>query len=188
MEILEGRFGLTKLAGKSPKDPSINGHEASGTIVALGSAVQQGYQIGQRVAMNFRAFCGACYYCRNKMEHFCRNSFHATGAFAEYAIYKEGSIYPLPENITLIEGALLEPVSVALHGIDRGNIYPGSFVAISGAGPIGLLMLQLAVLSGAARIMVSDPVPLKRKLARELGADMWWTLKRRSGWTRLHTN
>lgn len=172
MEILEGRFGLAKLAGKSPKDPSINGHEASGTIVALGSQVQQGYKIGQRVAMNFRATCGACYYCRNKMEQFCQKAFHATGSFAEYAIYKEGSIYLLPENISMEQGALLEPVSVALHGVDRADIHPGSFVAISGAGPIGLLMLQLARMSGAARVMVSDPVIVKRNIAQDLGADV----------------
>jgi len=172
MEILEGRFGLAKLAGKSPKDPAINGHEASGTIVALGSGLQQGYQVGQRVAMNFRATCGDCYYCRNKMELFCQKSFHATGAFAEYAIYKEGSIYVLPDDISMEQGALLEPVTVALHGIERAEIHPGYFVFISGAGPIGLLMLQLARLSGAARIMVSDPIEFKRQMAKDMGADV----------------
>jgi 2-desacetyl-2-hydroxyethyl bacteriochlorophyllide A dehydrogenase len=167
-EILEGRFGLRK----DPLVPSINGHEASGTIVALGSNVQQGYKVGQRVAMNFRCACGACYYCRNKMEHFCQNASRATGAFAEYAIYKEGAIYLLPDNISMEHGALLEPVSVALHAIDTANIHPGSFVAISGAGPIGLLLLQLAVRSGATRIMVSEPVAMKRQLAQKMGADV----------------
>src|SRR4030042_1100207 len=168
MEILEGRFGLCK----DPLVPNINGHEASGTIVALGSNVQQGYQIGQRVAMNFRCTCGDCYYCRNKMEHFCQKAFHATGAFAEYAVYKKGSIYPLPENISMEHGALLEPVSVAVHSIAQANIHPGSFVAISGAGPIGLLLLQLAVRSGATRVMVSEPIAMKRQLAKKMGADV----------------
>ncbi len=66
----------------------------------------------------------------------------------------------------------MEPVSVALHGIDRTEIHPGNFVFISGAGPIGILMLELARLSGAAKIMVSDPVAIKRKLAQDLGADI----------------
>jgi len=93
--------------------------------------------------MNFRSTCGACYYCRNKMEHFCRNVSWATGAFAEYAVYNEGLVFHLPDNVGLDHGALLEPVSVAVHAIDRSNIRPGSSVAICGAGPIGLLILEL---------------------------------------------
>ncbi|MBN1315545.1 MAG: alcohol dehydrogenase catalytic domain-containing protein, partial [Anaerolineales bacterium] len=67
-ENLEGRFGL--VPKEAYEQPRILGHEASGTIAEVGSAVN-GYQVGQRVAMNFRRPCGACYYCRNKMEHFC---------------------------------------------------------------------------------------------------------------------
>jgi len=171
IERFEGRFGLAKLAGKSPEYPEILGHEASGTIIELGSNVKN-FQVGQRVAMNFRGTCGACDYCRNKMENFCRNDYHATGAFAEYALYKESLIYPLPDNISMEEGALLEPVSIALHGIDRADIHPGNSVFISGAGTIGLLMLELARLFGAARIMVSDPNAMNRKLAQNLGADI----------------
>ena len=172
IEILEGRFGLSQQAGEGHFEPTINGHEASGTIVALGDNVQHGYRVGQRVAMNFRCTCGACYYCRNKMEHFCQNVYQASGAFAEYAVYRESAIFPLPDNISLEHGALLEPVSIALHGIDLANIHPGSSVAISGAGPIGLLMLELALISGAARVLVSEPVAAKRQLARKLGADV----------------
>ena len=84
-----------------PKGPKIEGHEASGTIVALGSEVKQGYPVGQRVAMNFRSSCGACYYCRNKMEHFCEHVSMASGAFAEYAVYKESAIYPLARRCEL---------------------------------------------------------------------------------------
>lgn len=171
IERFEGRFGLGKMVGTSLKGPSILGHEASGTIEELGGNVR-GFHVGQRVAMNFRGTCGECDYCRNKMEQFCQKDYHATGAFAEYALYKEGLIYPLPDDISLEEGALLEPVSIALHGIDRADIHPGYFVYISGGGPIGLLLLELARLSGAARIMVSEPVEAKRKLAQDLGADI----------------
>lgn len=173
MERFGGRSGLAKLADKNQqqKGSGILGHEASGTIVELGKNVC-GYQLGQRVAMNFRGTCGSCYYCHNEMEQFCERDFHATGAFAEYAIYDESLIYALPDNVSLEHGALLEPVSVALHGIDRADIKIGDFVFISGAGAIGLLLLQLAKLSGAAQIMVSDPVASKRKLAENLGADI----------------
>jgi (R,R)-butanediol dehydrogenase/meso-butanediol dehydrogenase/diacetyl reductase len=171
VEILEGRFSPGQPASGGKFEPMINGHEASGTITALGSQVRRGYRVGQRVAMNFRCPCGACYYCRNGMEHFCLDADFATGAFAEYAVYKESAIFPLPDDITLEHGALLEPVSVALHTVDRANIRPGSSVAISGAGPIGLLVLELARISGAARVLVSEPVARKRQLARKLGAD-----------------
>ena len=173
-EILEDRFGLFK--GKNPEKmaegPRIIGHEASGTIVEIGANCRQGYVVGQRVAMNFRSACGSCYYCRNKMEHFCEHTLPASGSYAEYAIYQESAIYSLPDGISFEHGALLEPVSVAVHTIDLANIAPGRSVAISGAGPIGLLALELAIKAGASRLMVSEPVPEKRALARKLGADV----------------
>ncbi|MCZ7664546.1 MAG: alcohol dehydrogenase catalytic domain-containing protein [Thermoleophilia bacterium] len=169
-EIYEGTFGLMKTEGW-PKGPKIEGHEATGTIVEVGRETRQGYQAGQRVAMNFRASCGACYYCRNKMEHFCEYAAMASGAFAEYAVYKEGAIFPLPEDMSFETASLLEPLSVALHIVDLSDLRSGGSVAILGAGPIGLLALQVAVTSGAARVLVSEPVAEKRALAERLGAD-----------------
>jgi (R,R)-butanediol dehydrogenase/meso-butanediol dehydrogenase/diacetyl reductase/L-iditol 2-dehydrogenase len=161
------------LAGHFPPftEPYILGHESSGTIAELGSNVA-GYQVGQKVACNFRSFCGGCYYCRNKMEHYCENASHASGGMAEYAVYNKNSVYALPDNVSLEMGALLEPVSVVVNGIDKANVHPGGSVAIFGAGPIGLLMLQLAIRSGAVKTLVSEPVAEKRKLAKELGADV----------------
>jgi 2-desacetyl-2-hydroxyethyl bacteriochlorophyllide A dehydrogenase len=173
-EILEDRFGLMK--GRPPREggsgPAIIGHEASGTVAEIGSACTQGYKIGQRVAMNFRSPCGACYYCRNKMEHFCTHAVGASGSYAEYAVYAESAIYVLPDNISFEQGALLEPTTIAVHTIDLANIAPGRSVAITGAGPIGLLALELAVKAGATRIMVSEPQANKREIARRLGADL----------------
>jgi 2-desacetyl-2-hydroxyethyl bacteriochlorophyllide A dehydrogenase len=161
------------MAGRFPpfREPYILGHESSGTIAEMGSNVR-GYRLGQKVACNFRSFCGGCYYCRNKMEHYCENAGHASGGMAEYAVYHNTSVYALPDDISLETGALLEPVSVTVHGIDRANVYPGSSVAISGAGTIGLLFLQLAIRAGAAKTLVSEPVAGKRQLAKELGADV----------------
>jgi len=168
-ENMEGRFGL--IPREAYEKPQIMGHEASGTIVAAGKNIKN-YKVGQRVACDFKGACGACYYCRNKMEHFCINSARASGSFAEYAVYPESAIYTLPDNISLEVGSFLEPVSVAVHAIDIAGIRPGSTVAISGAGPIGLLCLQMALRAGAARVMVSEPVAGKREVAKKLGADV----------------
>lgn len=168
-EVYEGRFALMKTPGW-PKGPKIEGHEASGFIEEIGPGCIQGYRVGQRVAMNFRSPCGTCYHCRAGMEHFCDNVALAGGSFAEYALYKEAAIYALPIEVDLKIGALLEPTSVALHTIDLAGVRTGSSVAISGAGPIGLLALQLALRSGAATVLVSEPMEPKRRLAERLGA------------------
>jgi (R,R)-butanediol dehydrogenase / meso-butanediol dehydrogenase / diacetyl reductase len=168
-ENLEGRFGL--VPPEAYKQPRIIGHEASGTITAVGKNIKN-YSVGQRVACNFSGACGACYYCRNKMEHFCQRRIPASGSFAEYAVYPESAIYILPDDVSLEIGALLEPTSVAVHAIDLANIHTGGTVAISGAGPIGLLCLEIALKAGAARVMVSEPVAEKRALAKKLGADV----------------
>lgn len=173
-EILEDRFGLMK--GRPPRQgpsgPAIIGHEACGIIVEVGNNTLMGYQVGQRVAMNFRSACGVCYYCRNKMEHFCTHAIGASGAYAEYAVYHEAAIYPLGDDISFERGALLEPISIAVHTVDQANITPGKSVMISGAGPIGLLTLELSLKAGATSVMVSEPIEFKRVLAKKLGADV----------------
>jgi 2-desacetyl-2-hydroxyethyl bacteriochlorophyllide A dehydrogenase len=168
-ENLEGRFGL--VPPEAYKQPRILGHEASGTVAAVGASVKD-LKVGQRVACNFRSACGACYYCRNGMEHFCRRGEGATGSFAQYAVYPESAVYPLSDDISLEVGSFLEPVSVAVHAIDRANVRTGSSVAICGGGPIGLLCLEMALKAGAARTLVSEPIAGKRELARKLGADV----------------
>jgi (R,R)-butanediol dehydrogenase/meso-butanediol dehydrogenase/diacetyl reductase/L-iditol 2-dehydrogenase len=169
-ENLEQRFGL--FPPEAYKGARILGHEASGTITAIGSEVKSGVKVGQRVAMNFRGSCGACWYCQNGMEHYCHAAEGTSGCFAEYAVYPESAIYPLTDDISLEVGALLEPVSVAVHAIDRANVTTGSSVAICGGGPIGLLCLEMALKAGAAKTMLSEPVAEKRALAKKLGADV----------------
>lgn len=169
-EQLEGRFGL--MPKEAYEQPRIMGHEASGTISEIGSEVKGDYKVGQRVAMNFRGSCGSCYYCRNKMENFCRNGVPASGSFAEYAVYPESAIYALPDDVSLEVGSLLEPVSVAVHATDRCNIHTGGSIAICGGGPIGLLCLEVALKAGASRALVSEPIAAKRELALKLGADV----------------
>jgi 2-desacetyl-2-hydroxyethyl bacteriochlorophyllide A dehydrogenase len=169
-ENLEQRFGL--MPPESYKQARILGHEASGTIADIGKDVTGDFKIGQRVAMNFRSACGHCYYCQNGMEHFCRTAEGSSGSFAEYAVYPESAIYPLQDDISLEVGALLEPVSVAVHAIDQAKVRIGSSVAICGGGPIGLLCLEVALKAGAAKTLLSEPIPEKRALAEKLGADV----------------
>ena len=94
------------------------------------------------------------------------------GLMAEYAVFKEGVVYPLPDDLPLDVGAFLEPVSVALHTIDIAQIKIGDTVIITGGGALGLLALQLAIKSGASKVLVSEPIAEKRKLAKQLGADV----------------
>jgi (R,R)-butanediol dehydrogenase/meso-butanediol dehydrogenase/diacetyl reductase len=169
-ENLEQRFGL--MPPEVYKQARILGHEASGTIAAIGNNVSGDFKVGQRVAMNFRSSCGACYYCQNGMEHYCRTGEGASGCFAEYAVYPESAIYPLTDDISLEVGSLLEPVSVAVHAIDQARVRTGSSVAICGGGPIGLLCLEMALKAGAAKTLLSEPIPEKRALAKKLGADV----------------
>ncbi len=181
-EIIEGRFGLgfrpEGAIGKPLErldmggGPMIMGHEASGTIVEIGGDIRGDFKVGQKVAMNFRSSCGECYYCNNMMEHFCQRTTPNTGSMAEYALYREGTVFPLPEDMPLDVGAFLEPVSVAVHALDIARMKVGDAVIITGAGAIGLLIMQLAIRSGAAKVLVSEPFSEKRKLAKELGADV----------------
>lgn len=151
-ENLEQRFAL--MSPEAYKQPRILGHEASGTIAEIGKNIKKGkFRVGQRVAMN------------------SYNSV-ASGCFTEYAVYPESAIYPLTDDIPFDIAALLEPVSLAVHIIDRAGVKTGSSVAICGGGPIGLLCLEMALRTGAAKTLLSEPVPEKRELAEKLGADV----------------
>jgi (R,R)-butanediol dehydrogenase/meso-butanediol dehydrogenase/diacetyl reductase/L-iditol 2-dehydrogenase len=94
------------------------------------------------------------------------------GLMAEYAVFKESLVFPLPEDLPLDVGAFLEPVSVAVHTLDIARMKVGDSVIITGGGTIGLLILQLAIKSGASKVLVSEPIAEKRKLAKQFGADV----------------
>ena len=94
------------------------------------------------------------------------------GGFAEYCSVNQRQVYKLGDHTTFEQGAMTEPVACCLHGMDMCNIHPGSSVVIIGGGMIGLLMLQLARLAGAARTALLEPVASKRDVAKKLGADI----------------
>ena len=154
--------------------PNVLGHEMSGIVVETGAQVTQ-VKPGDRVAVDPNEMCGQCFYCRNAMGHFCTQmtgyGTTARGGFAEYLTVPEKQVYKIPDSLPLAHAALSETVSCCVHGIDLCRIQAGQTVLVIGAGPIGLIMLQLAKLRGAASIIVSEPTSQKRELALKLGAD-----------------
>ena len=146
------------------------GHEATGVITELGSgATAKGLKVGDRVAFYFNEHCGNCYYCRNGQEQFCDHKTVAQGAMSDYIVVGEQAVYKLPDSVSLQKGALIEPISVCLHGVDMCNIKPGMSVAISGGGAMGMIIAQLALRSGASKLTVFEPIASKRETLKKLG-------------------
>ena len=149
------------------------GHEASGVIQEVGSKVK-GLSPGDRVALDPGNYCDVCDFCRSERSHLCPNRigmFHYKGGgFAEYACVRDRQVYRLPEGMPMEWGAFLEPASCCVHGIDRAAITPGQSVAVLGGGAIGLMLMQLALQSGATHVIVSEPQEKRREIARQLGA------------------
>ncbi len=155
--------------------PVILGHEFSGIIEAVGSEVTT-LHVGDRVCVNPHCSCGSCEPCRNGAVHLCEQlqcygmSMH--GGMSEYCAVKASQVYLLKPTLTFEQGAMIEPLSCCLHGIDRCHLQSGQNVVIIGGGMIGLLMVQLARLSGAGKIALLEPQAHKRQLAIQLGADI----------------
>ena len=170
VHIYEGDKGAAEVT-----PPTILGHEFSGVIREVGSEVKK-YKAGDRVCIDPNCYCGACDPCRNGVAHFCENMMGygttVNGGFAEYCAVDERQVYLLGENTTFEQGAMAEPVACCLHGIDMCEIQPGQQVVIIGGGMIGLLMLKLAKLAGAAKVALLEPVENKREVGRKLGADV----------------
>jgi L-iditol 2-dehydrogenase len=155
--------------------PRIIGHEFSGEVEAFGAKVK-GYKKGDKVVAHPVGPCGACFFCREGEENLCLNPFSVIrdpqqGSFAEYVVVKAKQVYPIPDSLPLKEAALVEPAAIGLHAVDRAEIKPGQTVLVIGGGTIGLLTMQVARLSGASRIILSEPVSFKREVAEKVGAD-----------------
>lgn len=155
------------------RPPVVLGHEFAGLVLDLAGEYPV-IRVGTRVAVDPNICCGVCYYCRRGSVHLCSNltalGVDRDGGMAEFCIVPVQQLHVLPDTLPLEAGALVEPVSCALHGIDRAGIRVGDSVVIIGGGTIGLLMLQLARHAGATRIVVVEPAEHKRKAADTLGA------------------
>lgn len=166
----DGRIGSTWVT-----DPLVLGHEASGVIVAVGSDVPEA-RVGARVAIEPGVPCGRCEQCRRGRYNLCPDvRFFATppvdGAFASHVIIASDFAHDVPENVDDDEAALIEPLAVALWAVRKSAVGLGDRVLISGAGPVGLLALQVARAAGAT-VVVSDVSSERLAVARELGAGL----------------
>lgn len=154
--------------------PVILGHEFSGHIVKLGSGVI-GLEEGQLITVDPNIYCGKCRPCRQGQKQMCHHmravGVNMDGGFADYCLVPYAQCVPVPEGTDPELAALAEPLACCLHGIDRVGIRPGENVLVIGGGTIGQIMLQLARLAGAAKVVLSEPVEIRRELAVRLGAD-----------------
>lgn len=170
VHIYEGDKGAAEV-----HPPTILGHEFSGVIAAVGSEATM-FKVGDRVCIDPNQYCGCCEPCRNGVVHYCEHMIGygttVNGGFAEYCKVDERQVYRLGDNTTFEQGAMTEPVACCLHGIDMCNITPGQQVVVIGAGMIGLLMMQLAKLAGAAKVALVEPVAEKLAVGKQLGADV----------------
>jgi len=154
------------------KFPLIPGHEFSGEVVKLGQDTSS-VKIGDRVAVIPLIPCLKCHYCQIGEYAQCDNydylGSRSDGGFAEYAKVPVSNLVAVPENVGIVEAALTEPASVALHALRRTGVDAGDNVAIFGTGPIGLMLAQWARIMGAGRIFLADIVEEKLQLAQKLG-------------------
>ena len=170
----DGRIGDTSVA-----TPLILGHEFSGIVEAVGEDGEDGrfesLQPGVRVAVDPAQPCHRCEFCEQghpnlcRRLHFCGNH-PDSGSFCEWMHMPARSCFPVPEDIDDESAALLEPLGVAIHAVDLAKLRVGSSAAVLGAGPIGLLILQVARLAGADPVYVTDRLPWRLAAAAKYGA------------------
>src|SRR2546421_10169464 len=157
-----------------PSYPLIGGHELAGEVVALGpQKIETALREGDRVAVDPSLFCGSCFFCQRGQGNHCLhwNAIGVTrdGGFAEYVVAPVANVYPVGDMPYEV-AAFIEPISCVVYGLQRLRIPLGANALIYGAGPIGLLMMQLVLRSGASTIAVVDLKEDKLRLARSLGA------------------
>ena len=155
--------------------PLILGHECSGEVAEVGDEVAN-VKVGQRVVVEPGFTCGVCEACRSGRYNLCPNvRFYGAppydGAFAEYALASAENVYPIPDNMTYGEGAMIEPLAVGLMATKRGGVSIHDSVAIFGAGPIGLLALQATKSHGVIETFAIDVIDYRLDYALKLGAE-----------------
>jgi L-iditol 2-dehydrogenase len=160
--------------GKHPLTPYpvVQGHEVSGVIEKVGASVR-GLSAGDLVTVQPQVTCGTCYPCRHGAYHICDNlkvmGFQTTGAASEYFAVEATKVLKLPTGMSPDHGAMIEPAAVAVHALGRGGGARGLKVLVLGAGPIGNLVAQTAMATGAADVMITDVSGFRLEKARECG-------------------
>ena len=155
--------------------PLIMGHEVTGEVIETGEAVED-LPVGSRVAVQPVEFCGVCAQCvagrRNVCEKRRLMGMNMPGAYAEYVTWPASNLFRLPDSLSFENGALAEPLSIAVHAVSLAHIRPYDSALIVGAGPIGLLTLAVLRLTGVNMIAVSDASDARLEMARALGAQV----------------
>jgi L-idonate 5-dehydrogenase len=169
-----GGFGTIRV-----REPMVLGHEVSGRVEALGAGVA-GLAVGTRVAINPSHPCGACRFCQLGLQNHCLDMRyfgsamrmpHVQGAFRQEIVVGAAQAYPLADGVSDAEGAMAEPLAVALHAVNRAGPLLGRKVLVTGCGPIGALAVIAARRAGAARIVATDVVSQPLRKAVLVGAD-----------------
>jgi L-iditol 2-dehydrogenase len=163
------------IGGAIVDEGMIMGHEFSGWVAETGPGVEH-LQVGQLVAVEPAISCGTCEFCRRGHPNICPNVLFCgspdhVGAMVESILMPAENCFPLPADITPVEGALLEPLGVAIHTVDLAHLKAGQTVAVLGAGPIGLFTAAMARFAGAGAVYVTEPVAYRRNFALEYAAD-----------------
>ena len=160
--------------------PLIIGHEFAGTVQEIGEDVK-GFEKGMRIVAANSAPCMECYYCRIGRPNLCERldevliGFSSPGAYAEYVrlpgrIVKQNTL-EIPKDVSFEEAAFLEPLACVVHGIELSDIKAGDFIFVIGAGPIGLIHVQVAKVRGAKTVVIADASADRLQKAAQLGAD-----------------
>ena len=155
--------------------PFVLGHEAGGTVVEVGAGVKD-LKVGDRVALEPGKTCGHCEHCKEGKYNLCEDViFFATppvdGVFQEYVAHEAGLCFRLPDNMSTMEGALIEPLAVGMHAANQGGAHLGQTAVVTGAGCIGLCTLLSRRAMGVSKIIVVDIMQKRLDKALELGAD-----------------
>lgn len=155
--------------------PFVLGHEAAGTVVEVGDGVGS-LKVGDQVALEPGKTCGKCEFCKQGKYNLCREVvFFATppvdGVFQEYVAHEAGLCFKLPENVSTMEGALIEPLAVGMHAANTGEAHLGQTAVVTGGGCIGLVSMLSLKARGVSRVIVVDVMEKRLKKALELGAD-----------------
>ncbi len=155
--------------------PYLPGHEATGVVEELGEGVTN-VAVGDRVVVEPTLPCWHCKPCRNGAENLCENlqffgCGYPQGGMADQFVVRADRLHVIPDDISDLDAALIEPLATPVHAARIAGPLQGRTVAVLGAGTIGLLMLAVARWSGATKVVVTDPLPIKREAALRLGAD-----------------
>ena len=154
--------------------PFVLGHEPGGEVVALGEGVK-GLSVGDKVALEPGKTCGHCEFCREGKYNLCPDVvFFATppvdGVFQEYVSHPEHLCFKLPDNVSTLEGALIEPLAVGFHAANQGGAHAGQTAVVFGSGCIGLVSMMALGAEGVSTVYVIDKMDKRLNKAKELGA------------------